>query len=381
MAMHFHSRLIFFVPLLAAAFSFAPIPAILAQVRQYDPTAVATGDLSGIPEPHYLVSSIGSINEQPGMGQNQNNALDQSTANVSGTVTDMNGNFVQGVSIVLEGADTADRRTVVAGGTGAFQFDSLKPGNEYHITVGAKGFENWKSPTLILNPGQYLFLQGIKLKLPAAVTNVTVYASPEQIATQQVNVEEKQRVLGIFPNFYVTYDPSPVALTTKLKFRLAYKADTDVMTFVGVAFMAGIYQAGDVPDYGQGWDAYGKRMAAGYADSTTDIFIGGAILPWLLHQDPRYFYQGTGTKMSRARHAVFSPFVCKGDNGRRQPNYSSLGGDLASGAISNFYYPQSNRGAGLVFQGFLVTTGVRMINGLVQEFVFRKLTPSAKKRD
>ena len=380
--MHFHSRLIFFVPLLAAAFSFAPIPAILAQVRQYDPTAVTTGDLSGIPEPHYLVSSIGSINEQPGMGQNQNNALDQSTANVSGTVTDMNGNFVQGVSIVLEGADTADRRTVVAGGTGAFQFDSLKPGNEYHITVGAEGFENWKSPTLILNPGQYLFLQGIKLKLPAAVTNVTVYASPEQIATEQVNVEEKQRVLGIFPNFYVTYDPSPVALTTKLKFRLAYKADTDVMTFVGVAFMAGIYQAGDVPDYGQGWDAYGKRgLAAGYADSTTDIFHRRRHPAMASASGPPVLLPGNGHKdVPRPSRSLQS--ICL-QRRQRETTAELLEPRRRSCLRRHFelLLSQVQRSAALVFQGFLVTTGVRMINGLVQEFVFRKLTPSAKKRD
>lgn len=43
--------------------------------------------------------------------------------------------------------------------------------------------------------------------------------------------------------------------------------------------------------------------------------IGGAILPSLLHQDPRYFYQGTGTNESRTLHALSYPFVCKGDNG------------------------------------------------------------------
>jgi hypothetical protein len=247
--------------------------------------------------------------------------------------------------------------------------------------VAAKGFENWRSPPVTLNPGQQFLLLNIKLKISASVTSVTVYAYPEQIATQQVIIQEHQRVLGVFPNFYVSYDPEAVPLTPKLKFRLAYKANTDIVTFAGVAFIAAIYQAGDIPNYGQGWDAYGKRVAAGYADTTTDIFIGGAILPWLLHQDPRYFYQGTGTKRSRVRHAMLSPFICRGDNGKPQPNYSSLGGDLASGAISNIYYPESNRGAGLVFQGFLVTTGVRMANGLVQEFIFRKLTPSAKKRN
>ena len=81
------------------------------------------------------------------------------------------------------------------------------------------------------------------------------------------------------------------------------------------------------------------------------------MLPSLLHQDPRYFYQGTGTKKSRILHAISNPFICKGDNGRWQPNYSSVGGDLASGAISNLYYPASNRGVGLVFGNALITTG------------------------
>jgi hypothetical protein len=393
--MRFHTFFVSFVRL-AGALSLVPIPATLAQVRQPVPMAVATEDLPDAPEPHYLAINAESVDEQAVAGQNRNvpgvkggkhdsaqhppSALVPSAANISGSVTDVNGNVIPAAAIVLEGPDTSDRQTIVTDQAGAFQSGGLKAGVPYLITVRAKGFENWRSPPLVLNPAQHLQLQDIKLKLPASVTSVTVYAYPEQIATQQVIIEEHQRVLGVFPNFYVTYNPEAVPLTTKLKFRLAFKADTDVMTFVGVAFMSAVYQAGDIPDYGQGWDAYGKRMAAGYADTTTDIFIGGAILPWLLHQDPRYFYQGTGTKKSRARHAMLSPFICKGDNGKPQPNYSSLAGDLASGAISNFYYPESNRGAGLVFQGFLVTTGVRMANGLVQEFIFRKLTPSAKKQ-
>ena len=344
-----------------------------------------------------MAASVVSLDEQSVVGQNRNNAgvkegqhgnakkppsgLDPMTANISGTVIDVNGDVVPGAAIVLEGADLVDRRTAVASDRGAFQFDKLKPGVPYRITIEAKGFEDWKSPPVILNPDQYYLLQDIKLKLPASVTSITVYSSPVQIATQQVIAEEHQRVFGIFPNFYVTYEPHPAPLTTKLKFNLAYKAYTDVVTFAGVAFLAGVYQAGDIPNYGQGWDAYGKRVAAGLGDTATDIFIGGAILPSLLHQDPRYFYQGTGTTKSRVRHAVFFPFVCKGDNGKTQPNYSSLGGDLASGAISNTYYPQSNRGVGLVFQGFLVTTGVRMVNGLMQEFVLRRFTPSARQRN
>ena len=378
------------------AVSVVPIPA-LGQVRPQVTTAVSR---DGLPDAPAL--SVDPVDDQPVAGydpvagQDPNHAggkegqdhvahqttsaPDPSIANISGTVTNVNGDVIPGATIVLEGADAADRRTAIASDNGAFQFDSLKPGIPYHVSVEAKGFQDWKSQTLVLNPGQYFLLQNVQLKLPVLIASVTVSASPVEIATEQVTVEEHQRVFGIIPNFYVTYEAAPAPLTTKLKFRLAYKANTDIVTFAGVTFMAAIYQAGDIPDYGQGWDAYGKRVAAGYADTTTDIFIGGAILPSLLHQDPRYFYQGTGTTKSRIRHAVFSPFVCRGDNGKPQPNYSSIGGDLASGAISNFYYPESNRGAALLFQGFAVTTGVRMVNGLVQEFLLRNLTPSARKK-
>ena len=387
--MRFFSYLVSWVLLLQ-------VPGLFAQVRQPGPTVVHSEEFSAAPDPLNSNSSVEAGYEQSAAGQNTKPAgtrgkADDSTryptaapdptaANISGTVANVNGDIVPGATILLEGASISDHRTVVATETGAFQFDRLTPGIPYHVTVTATGFQDWKSPAVVLNPGQYFILEDIQLKLPVMIASVTVYSSPVEIATQQVTVEEHQRVFGIFPNFYVTYDSAPAPLTTKLKFRLAYKADTDAVTFAGVAFMAAIYQAGDIPNYGQGWDAYGKRVAAGYADTTTDIFIGGAILPWMLHQDPRFFYQGTGSKTSRARHAVLSPFVCRGDNGKPQPNFSSLGGDLASGAISNIYYPESNRGPGLVFQGFLITTGVRVANGLIQEFVLRNLTPSARQR-
>jgi hypothetical protein len=194
-----------------------------------------------------------------------------------------------------------------------------------------------------------------------------------EVATEQVQVEETQRVFGFIPNFYVVYEPDPVPLTAKLKFRLALKVATDPVTAAGVAFLSGTQQAGDTPNYGQGAVGFGKRFGANAADGFSDIMIGGAILPSLLHQDPRYFYQGTGTKASRFRHAVFHPFVCSGDNGKMQPNYSSLGGDLASSAISNLYYPQSNRGAALVLTNFGINTAERVASSLAQEFLLKRL--------
>src|SRR6202035_5135906 len=192
-------------------------------------------------------------------------------------------------------------------------------------------------------------------------------------------IEEKQRILGFVPNFYVVYDAKNAApLTTKLKFQMAYKVSIDPVNIFGAAFLGAMNQAGNTPDFQQGWKGYGQRFGAAYADGVTDIMIGGAILPSLLHQDPRYFYQGTGTTASRLRHALASPFICRGDNGRLQPNYSSVGGDLISSAISNAYYPASNRGAAFTFEGFAVSTGSRELSTVLQEFLLRHLTPSAK---
>lgn len=312
------------------------------------------------------------------LGQ-QVSAPEPQAGSVIGTVTDVQGGTIPGATIALDGPTPADHHTATANDNGFFALKDIHPAVPHHITIGANGFATWTSPnTIILKPGQELDLTDIKLNISVVQTTVTA-ALPEQIALEQVQVEEKQRVLGVIPNFYVVYDKNPVPLTTKLKYRLAFKAATDVVSIAGAAFLAGINQASDRPDYVQGAKGYGQRFGAAYADGVTDIMIGGAILPSLLHQDPRYFYQGTGTTKSRMLHAISAPFICKGDNGRWQFNYSSIGGDLASGALSNLYYPESNRGPGLVFQTALTTTGGRIVNAIAQEFIIRKLTPSAKK--
>jgi hypothetical protein len=215
---------------------------------------------------------------------------------------------------------------------------------------------------------------GIQLRIATEHTTVDVHYDPVEVATEQLKSEEKQRVFGIIPNFYVSYESDPAPLTTKMKFELALKVSIDPVTGAGVALVSASKQAGNTPDYGQGWGAYGKRFGAVAADGFSDIMIGGAVLPSLLHQDPRYFYQGTGTTGSRIRHAMFSPFVARGDNGRWQPNYSSMGGNLASSALANLYYPRSNRGIGLVFGNFAIGTAERIFASLAQELLLGKFT-------
>ena len=293
-----------------------------------------------------------------------------------GTVTDVLNAPVAGATVVLQGPVDSDRHTVATDDNGVFEIHNVQPGTPYHLTISAEGFVDWASPVAILDPGEHKVLTVSKLQIIRVDVAVTVRPKTnEEIATEQVQVALKQRGFGILPNFFEVFpsrDGSPPApLTAKLKFSLAFKAATDPVTVAGVVFITGVGQAGGFLHYNGGLEGFGQRFAANYANSFTDIMIGGAVLPSLLHQDPRYFYQGTGTKKSRTVHAISSLFIAKGDNGRLQPNYSMLGGDLASAALSNLYYPASNRGAGQVLQNFAIETAIHISVGLLQEFVFR----------
>jgi hypothetical protein len=301
---------------------------------------------------------------------------------ISGTVTDVYGDVVPGAGVVVESGNPTNKESKVADDSGFFSFSGLKSGIVYRVTISSKGFDNWVSQPITLAPGQYYDLTGIKLKLTDAVASVTVTSSVEEIAVQQVQIAEQQRVLGFIPNFYVVYDSqNAVPLTSKLKFQMAYRVSIDPISILGAFTLGAINQAADTPDYVQGAKGYAQRVGAVYADGVTDIMFGGAILPSLLHQDPRYFYQGTGSIKSRMLHAMSNPFICKGDNGKWQPNYSSIGGDLISASISNAYYPSSNRGLGLTLANVGISTAERTVSSLFQEFLLRKLTPSANRQN
>jgi hypothetical protein len=292
---------------------------------------------------------------------------------IIGTAVDANGDPVPNATVELKNVESGDCRTVITTANGSFELHDVQPGEPYEITIAAPDFADWKSSSMTLAPGEFKIVAG-QLQIRTEITKVDVKYDPVQVATEQLKAEEHQRVLGFVPNFYVSYEKNPAPLTAKMKFQLALKVSTDPVTAAGVLGMAGIRQAADSPNYGQGWGAYAKRFGATAADGFSNIMIGGAILPSLLHQDPRYFYQGTGTTASRIRHAMFSPFVSRSDTGKSMPNYSSLGGDLAAAGLSNLYFPRSNRGVGLVFGNFAIGTAERIGASLAQEFIIARFT-------
>ena len=292
-------------------------------------------------------------------------------------VVDPSDDPIPGATVVLQGPD-GDRLTTVTKDDGAFAVHEAMSGTAYQLTITAEGFAEWSS-SVTVEPGQDKALPDITLRILAVQRAVTVSYSSQEVAAQQLKAEEQQRVLRFIPNLFVTYEPHPEPLTTGMKFHLAYKSLTSPFFFGRTVAWAGVQQARDNPsEWQQGAKGYSKRLGAGFADGIIGGLISNAILPSLLHQDPRYFYQGTGTKKSRALHAMWAPFVCKGDNGAWQPNYSQLGGSLIAYSISTTYYPSSNRTAGHVFQTFGIDLGLHVVGSLAQEFILGKFTSRGK---
>ncbi|HEY0703227.1 MAG TPA: carboxypeptidase-like regulatory domain-containing protein [Candidatus Acidoferrales bacterium] len=298
---------------------------------------------------------------------------------VSGTIVDGTGAAVVGAKVILTREGQVGVETT-SDQDGGFTFAGVVPG-AFQVAVTAGGF----APQVangILHPGEVFILPQLGLAVATEVTEVRVASAPAttaEVAEQQIKEQEKQRVLGVIPNFYVSYVPDAAPLTSKQKYGLAWKTVTDPVNFGVIGVIAGVQLAqDDFRGYGQGAAGYGRRYGAAYGDFVSGTFIGGAILPSLLKQDPRYFYKGTGTVKSRVLYALANAVICKGDNGHWQFNFSAIGGSLAAGGISNAYYPDRNRGADLVFENTLIGIGENAATNLLQEFVIRKLTPSSK---
>ena len=308
-------------------------------------------------------------------------SVPQASGSISGTVVDPSGAAVAGARVELTREDRDTEEVAISGDDGQFYFDSAAPG-PFRLAVTAEGFAA-QALSGTLHEGENYLAPRIALTLAAKKTEMSVIVPRVEIAEEQIKEEEKQRVLGFIPNFYVSYLPNAAPLTSKQKFELAWRSTLDPVTFLLTGAIAGAQQANNTfSGYGQGAQGYGKRYGADYADAVTDTFIGSAILPSLLKQDPRYFYKGTGTARSRILYAIANSVICKGDNGRWQANYSNILGSFAAGGISNLYYPSQDReGAALTFENAAIGIGASAAANLLQEFVIRKLTPAARSHD
>jgi hypothetical protein len=298
----------------------------------------------------------------------------ESSANIAGTVLDASGAGVPGAEVSLADGDGTQLRTMASEANGEFNFTKIPPG-PYVVIVNAKGFALFTSAEFVVTVQQAYEVPNVSLSIASANIEMTVRPT-EIIAAEQIRAEEKQRLIGFFPNFYTSYVSDAAPLTSKQKFSLATRGTFDPVAMIGVGIAAGLEQATNAyAGYGQGAEGYSKRFAAKFLDGRSSDFLTHAVFPSLLHQDPRYYYQGSGPLKSRLIHAVSSAFLTRSDSGRTVPNYSYLLGDMCSGALSNLYYPKANRGAHLVFTNTAVGLAGRVGTNLLREFLSKRSTP------
>lgn len=333
-----------------------------------------------------LVAAVNLATAVCGLGQaasNTPNATQPASAAISGMVAGPDGEVYQGVRVTLTatGASSSSTQTQTTGADGSFHFSHVSPG-PFRLNLASPGFTT-QTVVGTLREGEDYEAHSVLLTAAATTSTVQVTASRTEIAQAQLSLEEKQRVLGVLPNYLVTYDPNAAPLTARQKFQLAWKSALDPVSFGAAAFFAGIDQASNaLPGYGQGAQGYAKRLGAVYGDSFVGTMIGGAIFPSIFRQDPRYFVMGTGSVRSRVWYAVYTSVMCKGDNGRWQVNYSGLLGGTAASGISQLYYPAGDRAsANSIFSGTAIVAGTNIFGNLAQEFVIRRFTPLARKKD
>lgn len=337
------------------------------------------------------IAIVGVSNGTASFAQSQPTQSESGPASVSATVVDPDGAVIANVKVMLTqpaviapGAPSTEmpsKREALSDGDGHFTFSNVIPG-PFQLSFTASSFAPLEKAGVVHAGEDFVFPQ-ITLAVARNTINVEVLVPQEQVAQDEIRVQETQRLLGVFPNFYISYIPNAVPLTKKQKFELAWKTTIDPVSFVITGGVAGIEQADNAfSGYGQGAQGYAKRYGAAYADVVSGTFLGSAIFPSLLKQDPRYFYKGTGTKKARFFYAVANSVICKGDNGHWQPNYSFILGDLAAGGISNLYYPAQNRnGLSLTFENMGIAVGGGAVGNVVQEFFLKRFTSHAPASD
>jgi Carboxypeptidase regulatory-like domain len=335
-----------------------------ALAQQSSSSTAQDGALPDAPQPAQDVSPTGA-DDLPQTG----------SGTITGTVLDTNHGVLQGARVTLAGSAGSAGRSVASGTDGQFAFTVLPP-DTYKLTVTAPGMSPFSSPPIPLHAGETRIVPTVTLSVSRVLTSVTVTAeNKEKLSEEQVQTAVQQRIGGVIPNFYSTYDWNAPPMEAKQKFQLSIRSIIDPVSFLGVAAAAGAEQYKNVfPAYGRGIEGYGKRYGAAMANHISGDLLGRAVYPSIFHQDPRYFYRGKGSIRSRALYAISAAVIARDDDGRWKPNYSRVLGNFSASAISDLYYPASDRGASLVlFNGF-AGTGVDAVSNLIREFLLKRIT-------
>jgi hypothetical protein len=191
------------------------------------------------------------------------------------------------------------------------------------VTFGPKAFAE-EQPLSVDSPASSTAPSDPTDPKTADPTTFAGDAEPSAISEQPLPEKQQptlgpvsKRLLGVVPNNRAdqirdTYTP----LTTAEKFHIARSDSFDWPNYFLLAGLATESQlaAGGFSHSG-GITGFGEAYSRSLGDQIIGSYVTEAILPSLLHEDPRYFRVGSGTFLRRAGYATSRIFVTRMDEG------------------------------------------------------------------
>jgi len=132
----------------------------------------------------------------------------QRAGSISGKIVDQSSAEVAGAVVKLTREGQSSGLEVTSSEDGLFAFPYVPPG-PFQLTISSSGLASHEfSGTL--QSGEAYVTPLIMLVIATQVTEVHVGVgpTPQQLADVQIKEQEKQRVFGVIPNFYVSYEPN-----------------------------------------------------------------------------------------------------------------------------------------------------------------------------
>ncbi len=176
--------------------------------------------------------------------------------------------------------------------------------------------------------------------------------------------------MAVLPNFTAVDSNTQLPrLSTREKFITAMHDSVDYSSFLLVAGLAakGLH-SNAIPALGKGPAGYGRYYWREFTDQASGTFFTEAIFPTLTHEDPRYYTLGKNGFFKRAIYAIDRTVITKNDRGANEFNISEIAGNASEAALSNLYYPASERGFGSSAKNFATQTVITAGANVLKEF-------------
>jgi hypothetical protein len=181
---------------------------------------------------------------------------------------------------------------------------------------------------------------------------------------------QTNRIMGVVPNFgAVSANTQLPRLTTKGKFWLATEDSFDYSSFIWTGILSGQeFALNNYPEFGQGAAGYGRYYWHTFVDGVSGTYFTEAIVPWITHEDPRYYTLGHGGFFRRTYYALSRVVITRTDSGRATFNWSEMGGNALEAGLANTYYPPQERGAHQTAVNWGAQIESAALNNIAKEF-------------